>query len=381
MTMNPLRALPQLGQSVWYDTIQRSLIQNGELARLIRDDDLRGMTSNPSIFEKAIAGSNEYDDSIGQLRARNPRVTPQEVFYSLAIEDIQAAADVFRPTYDATNGGDGFISMEVSPLLAHDTQGTITEARHVAQRVGRANLMIKVPATLAGLPAIEALIADGINVNVTLLFSVERYCAVVEAYLRGLEQRLATGQPIDNIASVASFFISRVDGAVDKQLEQRIAGADPATSDRISQLLGRAAIANAKLAYQAYKEVYASPRFAKLRAAGAKPQRLLWASTGTKNLKYSDVLYVDELIGADTVNTMPVSTYKAFREHGRASATLEKGVDAARAAVAALPEFGINLKAVTDQLEMEGVKLFADAYHTLLGAIEAKLGVRRASNQ
>ncbi len=358
---NPLRLLNAAGQSVWYDNIQRSMLTSGILARLIAEDDLRGITSNPTIFEKAIAGSSDYDEALRRELQRNPQQSSRDLFFTLAIEDIRAAAEALRPTYDASDGVDGMVSLEVSPDLAHDVDGTVREARELCARLGLPNVMIKVPGTVPGLHAVEQLIAEGVNVNVTLLFSVERYVSVAEAYLRGLERRRAQGLPLERIASVASFFVSRLDTAL-----------DPVLAERQPELQGRIANANAKLAYQEYLEIVGGAHFAALRAAGARPQRLLWASTSTKNPAYPDLLYVDNLIGPDTVNTMPPATYTAFRDHGSVAQTLDQDVDEALAHLAALPELGIDLSAVTDQLELDGVNAFIQSFENLLAAIEAK---------
>ncbi|MFO1071251.1 MAG: transaldolase [Geminicoccaceae bacterium] len=360
-TSNPLHALNAAGQSVWSDHIDRRLLSSGELAAMVAEDDLRGITSNPAIFDKSISTGSAYDAQLARELARSPRPGARELFFALAIEDIRAAADVMRPVYDRTDGVDGMVSLEVSPDLADDTEGTLREARELHGRVDRPNVMIKVPATAAGLPAIEELTAEGINVNVTLLFAVERYEAVAEAYLRGLERRHAAGKPVARIASVASFFISRVDALLDPQL----AGKAP-------ELQGKIAIANAKLAYKSYQRLFGGERFAALRAAGAQPQRLLWASTGTKNPAYSELLYVEELVGPDTVNTMPPATYAAFRKAGRVAPTLTQGVEAAQAQVAALAKHGIDLAAAAERLEREGVALFVKAFDNLLHHLDAK---------
>jgi transaldolase len=294
---NPLRTLNAAGQSVWSENIHRAMLSDGELAGMIADDDLRGITSNPSIFDKAISAGHDYDAQLQRELQQHPDVTSRQLFFALAIEDIRNAADMMRPVYDATGGVDGMVSLEVSPDLAHDTAATIKEAHQLHERLHRPNVMIKVPGTLAGLPAIEQLIADGLNINVTLLFSVERYRAVVDAYLQGLEQRHKQGKSVERIASVASFFISRVDSAV-----------DPLVEKTRPELAGKIAIANAKLAYEYYKDMFEGARFAGLKAAGALPQRLIWASSGTKNPAYSDLLDVETLIGPDTVNTMPPAT-------------------------------------------------------------------------
>jgi len=372
MSDNPLQKLAAFDQSPWYDNIQRSLIKNGELTRLINEDGLKGMTSNPTIFEKAIAGSDDYEHSISQLLQHNPNIDSKDLFYHLAIEDIQAAADAFHGVYEASNGKDGYVSIEVSPTLARDTAGTIAEARELAKRIDRPNLMIKVPATVEGLPAVETLISEGISVNVTLLFSVERYKVVIEAYLRGLEQGKASGNDLSKVASVASFFVSRVDSAIDKQLQQAINSTAAGNGEKLASLLSRSAISNAKIAYQAYKDIYNSPRFAELKAANAQPQRLLWASTGTKNPELSDVLYIEELIGHETVSTIPPATYNAFKNHGQLRVSLEENHAEAYQVIDALKEAGIDLKATTDELEEQGVKLFADSFNSLLDAISAK---------
>lgn len=358
---NPLCTLNASGQSVWYDNIRRSMLTSGELATLVSSDDLRGMTSNPTIFEKAIAGGDEYDDAIQRELAVNPQLSSRELFLALAVADIRAAAGALRPAYEATGGVDGMVSLEVSPDLAYDTEATIREARELHKRLDRRNVMIKVPATKQGLPAIEALIADGININVTLLFSVDRYLEVADAYLRGLERRVEQGLSVDAIGSVASFFVSRVDTAI-----------DPLLAERCPQLQGKIAIANAKLAYRRFNELVQGERFAALRAAGARPQRLLWASTSAKNPAYRDVLYVEELIGPHTVDTMPPATYEAFRDHGVVAPTLDRDVDEALAQLAALSDCGIDLTEVTDHLEQEGVASFAKSFTTLLTAIESK---------
>ena len=371
--MNPLKRLQDFGQSVWYDNIERAMLRSGELARMIQEDGLRGITSNPTIFEKAIAASKDYDDSLARYAGAAHKTDTREAFFGLAIEDIQAAADLLKPVYESNHGHDGMVSLEVSPDLAYDTEATVAEALSLWQRVGRANLMIKVPATREGVVAFEKLVAQGINVNVTLLFSVERYKEVTEAYIAGLEDRLRRGQPIDRIASVASFFVSRVDSAVDKLLDERLAQADGPARETLLGLQGKIAIANAKLAYEWYQHLFESARFANLKAAGAVPQRLLWASTGTKNPNYSDVLYIDTLIGPNTVNTVPPATYAAYKAHGRPQTTLLAGWDEAHAQVAALKAAGVDLGAVTQQLEDEGVKSFAKSFDNLLAAIATKL--------
>ncbi len=374
MAKNPLQKVSDLGQSIWYDNIQRDMLQNGDLKRMIAGDGLRGITSNPTIFQKAMTSSKAYEGAMGARLMANSKLTPREMFYELAIEDIQGACDAFREIHASSQSRDGMVSIEVSPDLAYDSEGTIREARDLHRRVNRANVMIKVPATKEGLKAIETLIADGINVNATLLFSVERYREVAEAFLKGLEARHAQKLPISAVASVASFFVSRVDSAIDKQLEDQIR-AGGGNAEALKDLLGKAAIANAKLAYRVYKQLFHSSRFALLKKFGAQTQRLLWASTGTKNPGYSDVLYLDELIGPDTVNTVPPATYTAFRDHGRPARTLESNEEKAEQVFAALSEHRIDIKNVTEQLEKEGVASFADSFRDLLKAIENKMQV------
>jgi transaldolase len=353
---HPLRKLNAAGQSVWCDHIHRGMIESGGLAAMIEDDDLRGITSNPSIFDKAIAGSNEYDSLLQrELRVR-PGQSSRELFFTLTSKDICDGADVLRPVYDATGGVDGMISLEVSPDLANDTAGTIREARELQARLDRPNVMIKVPATRAGLPAIEELIASGMNINVTLLFAVDRYQAVAEAYLRGLERRAEAGQPVARIASVASFFVSRVDAALDSLL-----------ADKRPDLQGKIAIANAKLAYARFQQIFGGARFAPLKARGALTQRLLWASTSTKNPDYPDLLYCEALIGGDTVNTMPPATYEAFREAGKVAYTLEQDVASAKTQVDALASLGIDFKGITSSKQT--ASMFSSRPSTIFFAI------------
>jgi transaldolase / glucose-6-phosphate isomerase len=370
--MNPVKELEQHGQSIWLDFLARGFVARGELKKLIDADGVKGVTSNPSIFEKAIGSSDEYDGAIGNALKKGDRPIA-DLFEDLAIEDIQRAADVLRPVYDSLKGGDGFVSLEVSPYLAMDTHGTIAEARRLWKDVHRKNLMVKVPATAEGLPAIERLIGEGISINITLLFSQKVYMEVAEAYLAGLEKFVAGGGDPSHVASVASFFVSRIDTAVDKQLDERIARAnDPSEKERLAALKGKVAIANAKLAYQEYKRLFAGARWEKLAAKGARPQRLLWASTGTKNKEYSDVLYVEELIGPDTVNTVPPATLDAFRDHGKPRDSLEEDVEEAKHILAELERSGISLDAITAELVRDGVTLFADAADKLYGAVAHK---------
>ncbi|HNT78761.1 MAG TPA: transaldolase [Anaerolineae bacterium] len=367
--MHTIQQLHAAGQSVWYDNIQRGLLVNGELAGMIARGEVRGVTSNPTIFMNAITKSHDYDAGLVPL-AQAGR-SAREIFWQLAVEDIQAAADLFRPLYEETDGGDGYVSLEVDPYLANDTAGTLAEAQQLWQRVARPNLMIKIPATVAGLPAITGAIAAGINVNVTLIFALERYLAVMDAYLAGLEQRVTAGLPVDRIASVASFFVSRVDTKVDDRLAKIVARGD-AHAGQAQRLPGKAAIANARMAYAKYQKVFGAPRFQALKARGARVQRPLWASTSTKNPAYRDVLYVEELIGPDTVNTMPPQTVTAFLDHGQVrSGSLLEDVAGAEQTLASLEALGISMAAVTEALEVEGVKSFADAYTALLDAVEA----------
>lgn len=358
---SPLRHLNAAGQSVWCDHIHRGMITTGGLAAMVETDDLRGITSNPSIFDKAISSTHEYDELIQQELDANAGMSSRELFFALAIRDIKDACDVMRPVHDATNCVDGKVSLEVSPDLADDCDATVREARELWARLDRPNAMIKVPATEACLPAIETLIEDGLNVNVTLLFSVERYEAVAEAYIRGLERRRERGLPLVGIASVASFFISRVDGALDPQL-----------AEKAPALQGKLAIANAKVAYTRFQEIFSSQRFAALEAAGAGPQRLLWASTSTKNPNYPELLYVESLIGPQTVNTMPPATYEAFRESGVVANTLEAGIEEAQESISALASHGIDLNQVTQQLERDGVAIFDESFQNLLHHLETK---------
>ena len=368
---NPLGELASFGQSVWLDQIERALFKSGKLAKLIQDDGLRGMTSNPTIFEKAITGSGDYHEQID--RAARDGKTGNEIYEAVVLDDIARACDLFRPLYDSTNGGDGFVSLEVSPLLAHNTDGTIREAKSLFSRLNRPNVMIKVPATDEGLPAIEELIASGLNVNVTLIFSVHRYEEVVEAYIRGLERRAQAGQPIDRIGSVASFFVSRIDSAVDKELDRLEKEATaPQKKQEIHALRGKAAIANAKMAYASFKRIFESPRFEALKRKGARVQRPLWASTSTKDPSYPDVLYVTELIGQNTVNTMPPATVDAWRDHGKPAANLEKDMDKAPAVFNQLKALGVDFKKITDKLTVDGVRSFAQSFTDLMRAIEQR---------
>lgn len=364
--MKPLEQLLQCGQSIWLDSISRDLINSGELQRLVTEDKLRGLTSNPTIFEQAITRGNSYDDALGKLLKANDKQTDKALFEAVAIEDIRMAADVLRPVYNETNGGDGYVSLEVSPQLAHDTAGSIAEARRLWQAVQRPNLMIKIPATPEGIPAIEQLISEGINVNVTLMFSLKHYEVVARAYIAGLVRRTASpGVTKPLPVSVASFFVSRVDTVVDALLEKM------GTPEALN-LRGKIAIANAKLAYQRFREVFYGESFTALHGKGARVQRPLWGSTGTKNPAYSDVLYLEKLIGPDTINTVPPKTLQAFCDHGRVHATLQEDMAQAKADIAQLAHLGIDLDAITEKLQNDGVAAFAASYDKLLGAIKEK---------
>ena len=363
--MNPLVRLGELGQSPWYDYITRDLVASGELARLIHEDGLKGMTSNPTIFEQAVAGSPSYDDDIRRLGGEGR--SPAEIFEALAVADVRAACDVFADLHRATGGLDGQVSLEVSPALAHDTAGTIHEAARLWAAVDRPNAMIKIPGTEAGLPAITRCIADGLSVNVTLLFSVERYAEVIEAWLTGMERRLDEGLPLEPVASVASFFVSRVDGKVDPLL-------DRAGADEPSPLRGQIAIANAAAAYRLFEWSLGTPRWNRLSKAGARPQRPLWASTSTKDPRYPDTYYVEALVAPRTVNTLPPETFAAYRDHGRPAVRIREGVAQAPGRFRALAEAGIDLAALTRELEKEGVAKFAASYTSLLTGIATKAG-------
>lgn len=363
MKNNPLKEVEALGQSIWLDYIRRDLIASGGLRRLIEEDGLRGMTSNPAIFEKAIVESHDYDEDIRSL-AREGK-NPKEIYEALSQEDVQRAADEFRPLYERMDGRDGFVSLEVDPHLAHDTAGTIAEARRLWQAVDRPNVFVKIPATLEGLPAIRQTISEGININVTLLFGLPRYREVAEAYLAGIRARVAQGEPVQNVNSVASFFLSRIDVLVDPLLEKLIAQGEEHTH-LAEKTRGQVAIACAKMAYLIYKELFGSTHFQQLADGGAQAQRLLWASTSTKNPAYSDVKYVEALIGSNTVNTLPMETVNAYRDHGVPAAQLENDMEQAREVLERLPELGINLDAVSQQLEDEAVAKFTKPFDQLL---------------
>ncbi len=363
MGSNPLRELRTYGQSVWLDNIRRDLIQSGGLQKLIDDDKVRGVTSNPTIFEKAIAGSDDYDEQLLELLSEGKQ-KPEEILEALTIRDIQLAADVFKPVYDESDGEDGFISLEVSPLLAHEEEATVQAALSLFERVARPNLMIKVPATEAGIRAHERLTGMGISINMTLIFSLENYEAVAKAYIRGLKMLNDTGQPMGQVRSVASVFVSRIDTEVDKQIEAK--GGD------LNALAGKVAVGNAKIIYKKFKTLFASPEFLVLKNLGAHVQRPLWGSTGTKNPNYSDVLYMDELIGPHTVNTVPPATLDAFRDHGQLRFSIEEAVPGAEAVLSQLKKGGIDLNAITTDLQSAGVTSFSDSYRNLLDAIQQK---------
>lgn len=368
---NPLRMLREVGQSVWLDFIERGLLRSGGLRRLVEDDGVSGMTSNPTIFEKAISGGAEYDAPIAALVAAGK--SAGEIYEALVVEDIRTAADVLRPVFDETRGADGYVSIEVSPLLAHDTAGTIQDVRRWSALIDRPNVMVKIPATPEGTPAIEEMIAEGRNINITLIFSLEMYRRVIEAYLRGLERRVASGGSLHQVASVASFFVSRIDTEADKRLEVRIKDAAPEDATRLRALLGKAAIANAKLAYQAFREAFTGARFQALAGRGARVQRPLWASTSTKNPAYPDLLYVEALVGPDTVDTMPPQTIAAFRDHGRVSpGAVMQDVDGAATVLSDLAAAGVPIQDVTRVLLDAGVASFSQSFNELFASIETK---------
>ncbi len=356
--MNPLNKIRELDQSIWLDLLDREIMNSGKLQSLIENDDLRGLTSNPSIFEKAISGSSDYDEDIAKIA--KDESDNSVIFFAMAIADIQRAADLFKPVYDKTGGKDGFVSLEVSPYLALDTDGTIKQARELWKKVDRKNIMIKIPGTKQGLPAIRQCLREGININVTLLFGLPRYREITEAFMGGLEDRLKEGNSIEEVSSVASFFLSRIDVMVDPMLDEK--GAD--------NLKGKIAIASAKKAYQIYLEMIASDRFKKLEAKGAKTQRVLWASTSTKDPSFSDVLYVENLIGKETINTLPMETIDAFRDHGKVDITLTQGLDDANKTMEELENKGIDIDKITQKLEDEGIEKFNKAYEKLIKSID-----------
>ena len=368
---NPLQQLKNFGQSVWYDNIDRGQLVSGQFQGLLDNDGVVGVTANPTIFQKSISHGNAYDEQITQLIGEGKGVN--EIYEAMIIQDIRTVADMLRPIYERTNMVDGYVSLEVSPDLAHDTNATIAEVRRFWKMVDRPNLLIKIPATPEGIPAIQAALTEGINVNITLIFSIQAYRDVTEAYLNALEDRNASGKDISHIASVASFFVSRVDTLVDKMLDDKIkATVDSAEQQKLKMLQGKAAIANARLVYQDFKKIFSTPRFETLKHSGAHVQRPLWASTSTKNPAYRDVLYAEELIGPDTVDTMPLETIENFKDHGRAELTIENNIPQAKAELEMLESVGISYNAVTQQLLDEGVQKFADSFHQLFQGIEEK---------
>jgi transaldolase/glucose-6-phosphate isomerase len=367
---NPLKELLNFGQSVWLDYIRRDLLTSGELKRLIDEDGLRGMTSNPTIFEKAIAGGKLYDDLLNSLRSRTD-LDAKGRFEVLAIRDIQDAADMFRPVYESTKRRDGYVSIEVSPYLARDMKGSLEEARRLWKSVGRENVMVKIPGTAEGLPAIQQAISEGININITLLFAQDVYVKVAEAYIAGLEQFAKNGGDVSRMASVASFFISRIDSAVDAIIETRLkASKDAREQEQLKSIQGKVAIANGKQTYEKYQTIFSTPRWKALAAKGAQTQRVLWASTSTKNPAYRDVLYVEELIGPDTVDTIPPATLDAFRDHGKPRQSLTEDLPSAHKTMETAAKLGISMKEVTDKLTDDGVRLFSEAFDKLLAAVE-----------
>ncbi|PYO78539.1 MAG: transaldolase [Gemmatimonadetes bacterium] len=372
MAKNRLLDLHEIGQSIWLDSIDRRMLQDGELDRRIREDALTGMTSNPTIFQKALASSNAYDDQITE--AEDKGLTSWELFELLETTDVRDACDHFAGVYSSTRGGDGYVSIEVSPGVSHSADATVEEARRLWKTVDRPNVMVKVPGTAEGAIAVRRLIAEGINVNITLLFAIEAHERVSDAYIAGLEDRIKSGKPIDGLHSVASFFVSRVDTEVDKRLDVLIAKADAAERDRLKMLKGRAAIANAKLAYRLFRQKFAGPRWETLARQGARLQRPLWASTSTKNPEYRDVMYVEELIGPDTVDTMPPATIEAFREHGVVDRTVDKKVAAAEGLLREIEAVGISMKDVTAKLLVDGIASFQKSFDELIGGLESKIG-------
>lgn len=369
MRENPLLRLESLGQSIWLDFLSRGMLVSGELVSLIQEDGVTGITSNPAIFEKAMAETSDYDDALKMLARKG--LSTSEIYETLVVEDIQTAADLLRPVYDRVEGRDGFVSLEVSPHLAHDSAGTIIEARRLWEKVRRPNIFIKVPATWEGLSAIRQLVGEGMNVNVTLLFGLPRYRAVAEAYLDGLAERAARGLPLERVASVASFFLSRIDVLVDPLLQKMVEQGGERGADA-AELLGETAVACAKGAREIYREIQSGDRYLALAGRGGRPQRLLWASTGTKNPNYSDVKYLEPLIGPETVNTAPVETIAAYRDHGHPAPRLDLGMDEARRVLERLARLGIDLAAVTQQLEDEGVEKFCRPYDSLMETLERK---------
>ena len=366
MAKSHLHELAARGQSIWFDTLSRDLVHSGELKRMMKDDAVTGVTSNPTIFQKALSSGSAYDEDMKKLLSETD--DPERIFFSLALQDIRDACDVLKPAFDASNGVDGFVSMEVLPGLAYDTEGTFAQAQWIAKEVERPNLYVKIPATMAGLPAIEDSIAHGTSINITLIFSLDRYKAVVEAYLRGLERLVAGGGDPSKVASVASFFVSRVDTEADKRLEGH------------PELQGKLAVANAKLAYQHYLETFRGPRWDYLEGKGATKQRCLWASTSTKNPAYSDTLYVEDLIGPETVNTMPLETIEAFQDHGKVPGdTVLEGIDEARDLLVQLEKVGVSYDDIVETIEAEGVQKFADSFDQIIEEVRAKRGALAAA--
>ena len=372
MPKNRLQELHDVGQSIWLDSIDRRMLHDGELDRRIREDALTGMTSNPTIFEKALSSSTAYDDQITD--AEDQGLTSWQLFELLETTDVRDACDRFAGVYSSTRGADGFVSIEISPGVSHDPDAAVEEARRLWKTVDRPNVMVKVPGTVEGAVAVRRLIAEGVNVNITLLFAIQAHERVIEAYMAGLEDRIKAGQPIDGLASVASFFVSRVDTEVDKRLDALIAKASPAEKDRLKMLKGRAAIANAKLAYRLFRQKFAGPRWEALAKQGARVQRPLWASTSTKNPEYRDVMYVEELIGPDTVDTMPPATVEAFRDHGAVDRTVDKKVAAAEGLLKEIEAVGIPMKDVTEKLLVDGIASFQKSFDELIAGLEAKVG-------
>jgi transaldolase len=372
---NRLQQLHAAGQSVWLDFIDRGILGDGSLERRIAEDALTGMTSNPTIFQNALAEGDAYDES---LHAAKAGLSPWQLFETIEVEDVKRACEIFRPVYDATNGRDGFVSIEVSPGVANDPDATIEEARRLWEHVGHPNVMVKVPGTESGTRAVRALLAEGVNVNVTLLFAVDAYRRVIDAYLDALEERVAAGQPVDKLGSVASFFVSRVDTEVDKRLDALAATLPEDRRPHALALRGKAAIANAKMAYKLFQEMFSGPRWEALAAKGAAVQRPLWASTGTKNKAYRDVLYVEQLIGPSTVNTMPPATIDAFKDHGESAVTVDKNVDQAERDLADLAGLGIDINEVTSKLLVEGIASFQKSFDGLLENIEKRMGALAA---
>jgi transaldolase len=372
MAKNRLQELHDVGQSIWLDSIDRTMVHNGELDRRIRDDALTGMTSNPTIFQKALASGNAYDEQI--LSAEEKNLSSWELFELLETTDVRDACDKFAAVFSSTRGGDGYVSIEVSPGVSNSADATVEEALRLWKTVNRPNVMVKVPGTREGSVAVRRLIAAGVNVNITLLFAIEAHERVIEAYLAGLEDRVAAGQPIDGIASVASFFVSRVDTEIDKRLDEKIAVADQHEKERLAMLKGRAAIANAKLAYRLFRQKFSGPRWDKLAKQGARLQRPLWASTSTKNPAYRDVMYVEELIGPDTVDTMPPATIDAFKDHGVVDRTVDKKVAAAEGVLKEIEAVGISIKEVTEKLLVEGIASFQKSFDELIAGLESKMG-------